>query len=91
MRITDHEEQIQLDVVPLGGYQVILGMLWIYRYNPRIDWIARKVTLDQCDYGRRLDTQGPARLTPREELKATSTREVGYHIAQDPSLKQIPV
>src|SRR5271168_2223377 len=31
-------ERIKLDIVPLGRHQIILGVPWLRRHNPSIDW-----------------------------------------------------
>src|SRR5271168_4521466 len=33
-----HFERIKLDIVPLGRHQIILGVPWLRRHNPSIDW-----------------------------------------------------
>ncbi|ETW75364.1 hypothetical protein HETIRDRAFT_18071, partial [Heterobasidion irregulare TC 32-1] len=43
MRMTNnegdyHDKQCKLLVANLGGEYVILGMDWLYKHNPRINW-----------------------------------------------------
>jgi hypothetical protein len=89
MRIDGHEELIQLDVVPLGHHLIILGMPWLRKHNPRIDWYEKEMFLDQCDCGPKTTFESARLYTHGEELNANETTDVGYQ-AQDPSLKQIP-
>jgi hypothetical protein len=49
MRIGVHTEKIVFDVVPIGRHKVVLGLPWIQKHNPRIDWKKQVVTLDQCN------------------------------------------
>jgi hypothetical protein len=36
--IGSHEEKIMLDVVPIGQYQIILGLPWLEAHDPEITW-----------------------------------------------------
>ena len=38
LRIGAHEEQIVLDVAPIGTHALILGLPWLQFHNPAIDW-----------------------------------------------------
>jgi len=33
-----HMERVRMDIYNLGKTEVILGMLWLAAYNPKIDW-----------------------------------------------------
>jgi len=33
-----HTEQIQFDVINMENHAMILGMPWLKRHNPRVDW-----------------------------------------------------
>ena len=33
-------------VVGLGRTQIVLGMLWLAKHNPRIDWVNKTILLD---------------------------------------------
>jgi len=43
IRIGSYSDKLDLVSLPLTGYDVILGMPWLYHYNPMIDW--RKKTI----------------------------------------------
>ncbi len=43
-----HKERIQFDVVPIGRHQIILGMPWVKKHNPDIDWLLEKVQFTRC-------------------------------------------
>jgi hypothetical protein len=88
MQLGQHSERIKMDLVPLGGHQIILGMPWLRNHNPHIDWVTRTVQCDECKCKKEF-ARGLARPTPGQELKATrSPRSDTF--AQDPSLKHIP-
>ena len=42
-----HKENVHLMVLNLGWKQIILGMPWLKKWNPMIDWIAKQVTIPQ--------------------------------------------
>ena len=43
---TDFEDDLTLMIVDLGRSQVVLGMPWLMKHNPHIDWEKKTVTLD---------------------------------------------
>ena len=40
-----HKENVCLMVLNLGWKQIILGMPWLKKWNPVIDWIAKQITI----------------------------------------------
>src|SRR3954471_19645514 len=44
LKIQDHRDTIDLDVLPLEGNDVILGKPWLRKHNPHIDWRQNKIT-----------------------------------------------
>ena len=40
-----HMENVRLMVLNLGRKQIILGMPWLKKWNPVIDWIAKRITI----------------------------------------------
>ena len=45
-----HTEIITFDIVPIVDYQIILGTPWLRKYNPTINQIIEKVTIDRYNY-----------------------------------------
>ena len=43
---TDFEDDLTLMIVDLGRPQVVLGMPWLTKHNPHIDWEKKTMTLD---------------------------------------------
>ena len=43
---TNFEDDLTLMIVDLGRSQVVLGMPWLTKHNPHIDWEKKTVTLD---------------------------------------------
>ena len=43
-----HVERTEIDVIGGQKWSVILGMLWLARHNPEIDWKTGKVKITRC-------------------------------------------
>jgi len=43
-----HREKTEIDVIGEQKWTVILGMPWLVRYNPEIDWRTGKVKMMRC-------------------------------------------
>jgi hypothetical protein len=50
-----HHEKIDLDYFGLATHDVILGLPWLRKHNPRVDWKNHKLSLDDCDCTSSLD------------------------------------
>ena len=50
MEIGGHKELATLQVVNLQNHEIILGMPWLKRQNPKIDWEEQKITFDSEQY-----------------------------------------
>jgi RNase H-like domain found in reverse transcriptase/Reverse transcriptase (RNA-dependent DNA polymerase)/Integrase zinc binding domain/Chromo (CHRromatin Organisation MOdifier) domain/Aspartyl protease len=77
-----HEEWISLDVAPIGRHEIILGMPWIRKHNPDIDWVKGTIAFNRCrDYHDLIEwTDGEACAASRQE----------DHQAQGSPLDKIP-
>ena len=54
VRICSYTDRLDLVTLPLIGYDVILGMPWLYHYNPVVDWQQEVLTfVQQCKRFRR--------------------------------------
>ena len=40
-----HQFATTLKILPLGGFDIILGMDWLEQHNPDIDWITKQMTI----------------------------------------------
>ena len=49
VRIGSYADSLVLAVIPLPGYDAIIGMNWLTRYNPLIDWVHHTVVFDDRD------------------------------------------
>ena len=61
LQIQDHHELITLDVLGTATHDVILGLPWLRRHNPWIDWKNRSLSLTRCRCS--TTTSKPAQLT----------------------------
>jgi hypothetical protein len=88
----DHMEWLQLDVTQIGRHEIILGMPWITKHNPTINWQTRQLVFDRCQCVIRpqpltsLWNKGQDKGTQTEELDqsqkevcATSSKEPDHH------------
>jgi len=49
MNFKHHLEMIQFDVVKMVRYKVILGIPWLEKHNPDIDWVVQDMTFLDAD------------------------------------------
>lgn len=42
----DHDETIQFDITDTAKYELILGILWLRKINPQIDWTTGQISWD---------------------------------------------
>ena len=50
MKIQGHDERIVFDVVDIR-YEAILGIPWLEKHNPRINWRQRRMEFPNCECG----------------------------------------
>ena len=43
-----HRERTEIDVIEGQKWMVILGILWLARHNPKIDWRTGEVKMTRC-------------------------------------------
>jgi len=43
-----HRKRMEIDVIREQKWTVILGILWLARYNHEIDWKTEKVKMTRC-------------------------------------------
>jgi hypothetical protein len=59
-----HKETIQFDIVHMDNHACILGVPWLKKHNPQIDWWKEKVVMSQCACEQRTDTAQDREKTP---------------------------
>src|SRR4051812_13907038 len=40
---TDHTEMLSFNITTIPNFDVILGMTWLAKHNPAVDWLARSI------------------------------------------------
>jgi hypothetical protein len=50
MVINNYREDIRLYCITIGNSPIIIGLLWLWKHNPNIDWKEGKITfnLERC-------------------------------------------
>jgi hypothetical protein len=66
--VNDHHEKIKLHCITIGNLPIIVGLPWLCKHNPTIDWKKGKVIFDSDKCVREcLDTSPHARTVPEEQ------------------------
>jgi hypothetical protein len=78
--ISEHAENTKLDITQLGNHEIILGMPWIKKHNPIIDWVKGTISFNRCE------CHTPQRYG---EACATSYKCLGYSEGAEPKLTVI--
>ena len=52
MRIGHHYEEISFDIVASSAYNATVGLLWLKKYNPTIDYAKREMVFNKCTCSR---------------------------------------
>ena len=60
--IGKHHEELSLDIVAIPRYDIILGLPWLRKHNPSIDWKTHQVSLEGCTCQVALDLQDPVEI-----------------------------
>lgn len=53
--IQGHTERTTLDIIGLANHNIVLGLPWLQKHNPRINWKNCTLLLDRCDCARTID------------------------------------
>jgi len=50
----EHVERTEIDVIGGQKWSVIIGMLWLARHNPEVDWRTEEIKMTRCplEYGK---------------------------------------
>lgn len=64
-RSGDHEEQVHLSVTDLGEDDLILGLPWLRKHNPNVNWARGRMLLNRCPLKCRLAMRRKRRQTKK--------------------------
>src|ERR1700679_4279557 len=48
LRYRDHSERARFAVTGLGKQNIILGLTWLRKHNPKVDWTSGEVKMSRC-------------------------------------------
>ena len=48
MDYKDHKKVIRMFVMDLEDKDIFLGMTWLWKHNPEINWVKREVKMTKC-------------------------------------------
>jgi hypothetical protein len=83
-----HEEWIQFDIVSIGHHDIILGIPWLRKHNPSINWKTDSVRFENCEC--KIRAKPGSRETERQrnlqsEICAISPRKIDKVQKKDPN------
>jgi transposase InsO family protein len=93
IRLQHHEEKLDLDILGTAAHDVILGLPWLRKHNPHIDWAERTLRFDGCRCGTttRHPTQPTLELVDEKEINnISSTHETRQDRAVDRADQKSP-
>ena len=73
MTINKHFEMINFDVAKLGQDNIILGIPWLWRHNPEIQWDKEQLQLTRCNCG---TTRTIKASKTKEDLEVTIEKAI---------------
>jgi hypothetical protein len=78
--VNDHREKIKLHCITIGNSPIIVGLPWLLKHNPTIDWKKGKVIFDSDKCAREcLDTSPHARTVPEEQAIDRYHRDIAWN------------
>jgi hypothetical protein len=69
MAIGKHHEEITFDLIGIANHEVVLGIPWLRKHNPTIDWAKGKLVFPDC----KCTIDVPASLEATDEPKGKPT------------------
>ena len=91
LRMKDHSEIVRLDVADIGRHEIILGMPWLVRHNPFVDWERHRISFvsvhcsQQC-LASRADVHGVASASIHGVPKGNGHPSVTIEDEEEPSV-----
>jgi hypothetical protein len=67
LTINNHHETIRLHCITIGNSPIIVGLPWLKRHNPNINWREGQVTFDSVRYAKECLDTSPHATTVAEE------------------------
>lgn len=73
--LSTYSDRVDLVALPLGGYDLILGMPWLEKVNPQINWRTKSLTFHQEANTHILQSDSALYLLSEVELKRAAKRK----------------
>jgi len=99
--ITNHSEEITLDVTQLGTYPVILGIPWLKKHNPTILWkdhrilfknkYCKKNCISESMILEETDDKILALVAPQQYISATQLTTLSNEAETEINLSKLPI
>jgi hypothetical protein len=67
LMITNHYKTIKLHCITIGNSPIIVGLLWLKKYNPNIDWKEGHVIFNSAKYAKECLVTSPHAVMVAEE------------------------
>ena len=79
-----HTEEVRLEIVEIAKDKIILGMPWLRKHNPEIDWLRGTLKFSRCTCGKGGVPKASMDI-PKVKLYPVSFRTIQRIGAQDPT------
>ena len=83
LSIANYSAAVDLMVLPLSQYDIILGMPWLERTNPRIDWTSKKLELNVA--GETLHLHSEPKNQSRRNKQRREKKKLHQLLSQNPN------
>jgi hypothetical protein len=67
LTINNHREEIRLHCITIGNSPIIVGLLWLWKHNPNINWREGRITFDLEKCGKTCLAASPHATTITEK------------------------
>ena len=72
-------ENVELAIIPLVGYDMVLGVPWLQRHNPDINWTSYTISVNSCGEQYQLPLVGNTEPPPVEVISALQLKREVQH------------
>lgn len=73
--IGQHYERLTLDIIRMANHDIVLGIPWLRRHNPTIDWKQHKLRFDGCSC---MKNNGPGKGRPFTDEDLNEICEISH-------------
>ncbi|QRW06873.1 Transposon Ty3-G Gag-Pol polyprotein [Ceratobasidium sp. AG-Ba] len=76
LKIFEHEEEVDAYVVNVGNHNLVLGMAWLKRHNPAIDWDKKSLVFSSPYCSKNCLHTSPIVKSGKPDLEMAATSEL---------------